>query len=161
MQQGFRRIRILYCYNFGSITDCSINWCTNYFFIHLVGSSGMIASIIGVVIVGSKGYRCDEASESFILCFRKLLHALNYVFITQFIEQNLQHMLFGTTVIGVILVPVIKKSLTNILVTTWPYRNCRLCKMGIRIINVDGNHQRYAINWTIYDCTSCSNYHFL
>ena len=84
----------------------------NYFLYPiLVGSSGMIASIIGVVIVGSKGVTdvMKPLNRSFYVS-AAIAIALNYVFITQFIEQNqAAHALFGTTVIGVILVPVIQK----------------------------------------------------
>ena len=84
----------------------------NYFLYPiLVGSSGMIASIIGVVIVGSKGVTdvMKPLNRSFYVS-AAIAIALNYVFITQFIEQNqAAYALFGTTVIGVILVPVIQK----------------------------------------------------
>ena len=84
----------------------------NYFLYPiLVGSSGMIASIIGVVIVGSKGVTdvMKPLNRSFYVS-AAIAIALNYVFITQFIEQNqAAYALFGTTVIGVILVPIIQK----------------------------------------------------
>ena len=92
----------------------------NYFLYPiLIGSSGMIASIIGVVIVGSKGITdvMKPLNRSFYVS-AAIAIGLNYVFITQFIEQNqAAYALFGTTVIGVILVPVIQKLLTIILVT--------------------------------------------
>ena len=62
----------------------------NYFLYPiLVGSSGMIASIIGVVIVGSKGVTdvMKPLNRSFYVS-AAIAIALNYVFITQFIEQN-------------------------------------------------------------------------
>ena len=84
----------------------------NYFLYPiLVGSSGMIASIIGVVIVGSKGVTdvMKPLNRSFYVS-AAIAIALNYVFITQFIEQgSAAYALFGTTVIGVILVPVIQR----------------------------------------------------
>ncbi len=84
----------------------------NYFLYPiLVGSSGMFASIIGVVIVGSKGVTdvMKPLNRSFYVS-AAIAIALNYVFIVQFIEQNqAAYALFGTTVIGVILVPVIQK----------------------------------------------------
>lgn len=84
----------------------------NYFLYPiLVGSSGMIASIIGVVIVGSKGVTdvMKPLNRSFYVS-AIIAIALNYIFITQFIEQSqAAHALFGATVIGVILVPVIQK----------------------------------------------------
>ncbi|MGY5149789.1 MAG: sodium-translocating pyrophosphatase [Candidatus Nitrosopumilus sp. bin_68KS] len=84
----------------------------NYFLYPiLIGSSGMIASIIGVVIVGSKGVTdvMKPLNRSFYVS-ATIAIGLNYVFITQFIEQSAAgYALFGTTVIGVILVPVIQK----------------------------------------------------
>ena len=81
----------------------------------LIGSSGMIASIIGVVIVGSKGVTdvMKPLNRSFYVS-AAIAIALNYVFITQFIDQSSTALaLFGTTVIGVILVPVIQKITDN------------------------------------------------
>ena len=77
----------------------------------LIGSSGMIASIIGVVIVGSKNITdvMKPLNRSFYVS-AAIAIALNYIFITQFIESTYTaHALFGSTVIGVILVPVIQK----------------------------------------------------
>ena len=70
----------------------------------LIGSSGMIASIIGVVIVGSKGVTdvMKPLNRSFYVS-AAIAIALNYIFITQFIDQSsTAYALFGTTVIGVI-----------------------------------------------------------
>jgi K(+)-stimulated pyrophosphate-energized sodium pump len=77
----------------------------------LIGSSGMIASIIGVVIVGSKNITdvMKPLNRSFYVS-AAIAIGLNYVFITQFIgESSTAYALFGSTVIGVILVPVIQK----------------------------------------------------
>jgi K(+)-stimulated pyrophosphate-energized sodium pump len=77
----------------------------------LIGSSGMIASIIGVVIVGSKGVTdvMKPLNRSFYVS-AAIAIGLNYVFITQFIGDSIaSYALFGSTVIGVILVPVIQK----------------------------------------------------
>jgi K(+)-stimulated pyrophosphate-energized sodium pump len=77
----------------------------------LIGSSGMIASIIGVVIVGSKNITdvMKPLSRSFYVS-AAIAIGLNYVFITQFIgDSPASYALFGSTVIGVILVPVIQK----------------------------------------------------
>jgi len=77
----------------------------------LIGSSGMIASIIGVVIVGSKGVTdvMKPLNRSFYVS-ASIAIALNYLFITQFIgDSPASYALFGSTVIGVILVPVIQK----------------------------------------------------
>ena len=80
----------------------------------LIGTSGMIASIIGVVIVGSKNVTdvMKPLNRSFYVS-AIIAIGLNFVFITQFIgESNAAYALFGSTVIGVILVPVIQK-ITN------------------------------------------------
>ncbi|MBA4458442.1 MAG: sodium/proton-translocating pyrophosphatase, partial [Nitrosopumilaceae archaeon] len=77
----------------------------------LIGSSGMIASIIGVVIVGSKNITdvMKPLNRSFYVS-AAIAIGLNYVFITQFIGDSMaSYALFGSTVIGVILVPVIQK----------------------------------------------------
>jgi len=77
----------------------------------LIGSSGMIASIIGVVIVGSKNVTdvMKPLNRSFYVS-AAIAIALNFIFITQFIgDSNTSYALFGSTVIGVILVPVIQK----------------------------------------------------
>jgi len=77
----------------------------------LIGSSGMIASIIGVVIVGSKNITdvMKPLNRSFYVS-AAIAIGLNYVFITQFIgDTPASYALFGSTVIGVILVPVIQK----------------------------------------------------
>jgi K(+)-stimulated pyrophosphate-energized sodium pump len=76
----------------------------------LIGSSGMIASIIGVVIVGSKNVTdvMKPLNRSFYVS-AAIAIGLNYVFTTQFINSSAAYALFGATVIGVILVPVIQK----------------------------------------------------
>lgn len=77
----------------------------------LIGSSGMIASIIGVVIVGSKNITdvMKPLNRSFYVS-AAIAIGLNFVFITQFIgESQSAYALFGSTVIGVILVPIIQK----------------------------------------------------
>lgn len=77
----------------------------------LVGSAGMIASIVGVVIVGSKGVTdvMKPLNRSFYVS-AGIAIALNLVFTIQFVGQTATaYALFGTTVIGVILVPVIQK----------------------------------------------------
>ncbi len=76
----------------------------------LVGASGMIASIIGVVIVRGRNITDVMAplNRSFYVA-AAIAIALNYVFVTQFVEGEAAHALFGSTVIGVLLVPVIQK----------------------------------------------------
>ena len=81
----------------------------------LIGSSGMIASIVGIVIVGSKGVTdvMKPLNRSFYVS-AAIAIGLNYVFITQFIGDSATSLaLFGSTVIGVILVPVIQKITDN------------------------------------------------
>jgi len=80
----------------------------------LIGTSGMIASIIGVVIIGSKNIKdvMKPLNRSFYVS-AIIAIVLNFIFITQFIgDSNVAYALFGSTVIGVILVPVIQK-ITN------------------------------------------------
>ena len=80
----------------------------------LIGTSGMIASIIGVVIVGSKNITdvMKPLNRSFYVS-AVIAIGLNFVFITQFIDESpAAYALFGSTVLGVILVPVIQK-ITN------------------------------------------------
>ena len=76
----------------------------------LIGASGMIASIIGVVIVGSKNITdvMQPLNRSFYVS-AAIAIGLNYVFTTQFLDSSASYALFGTTVIGVLLVPVIQK----------------------------------------------------
>ena len=77
----------------------------------LIGTSGMIASIIGVVIVGSKNITdvMKPLNRSFYVS-AGIAISLNFVFTNQFIgDSPAAYGLFGATVIGVILVPVIQK----------------------------------------------------
>ncbi len=77
----------------------------------LIGASGMIASIIGVVIVGSKNITdvMKPLNRSFYVS-AGIAISLNFVFTYQFIgDSTAAYGLFGATVIGVILVPVIQK----------------------------------------------------
>jgi len=77
----------------------------------LIGASGMIASIIGVVIVGSKNITdvMKPLNRSFYVS-AGIAIGLNFVFTNQFIgDSPAAYGLFGATVIGVILVPVIQK----------------------------------------------------
>lgn len=77
----------------------------------LVGTSGMIASIIGVTIVGSKNITdvMKPLNRSFYVS-AGIAIGLNYFFTQQFLgTSDASYALFGATVIGVILVPVIQK----------------------------------------------------
>ena len=76
----------------------------------LVGAAGMIASIIGVIIVRGNNITdvMDPLNRSFYVS-AAIAMALNFVFVTQFIGGESALPLFGATVIGVALVPVIQK----------------------------------------------------
>lgn len=77
----------------------------------LIGTSGMIASIIGVAIVGSKNITdvMKPLNRSFYVS-AGIAIVLNFVFTVWFVGDTLAaYALFGTTIIGVILVPVIQK----------------------------------------------------
>lgn len=77
----------------------------------LIGTSGMIASIIGIVIVRSKNLTdvMKPLNVSFYVS-ATIAIILNFIFTYYFIGQTITaYALFGTTVVGVILVPVIQK----------------------------------------------------
>ena len=77
----------------------------------LVGASGMIASIIGALSVGSKNITdvMKPLNKSFFIA-AGIAIVLNFVFMYYFLGQNpIAYALFGSTVIGVILVPVIQR----------------------------------------------------
>ncbi len=77
----------------------------------LIGTSGMIASIIGIVIVRSKNITdvMKPLNVSFYVS-ATIAIILNFIFTYYFLGQTtIAYALFGTTVIGVILVPVIQK----------------------------------------------------
>lgn len=77
----------------------------------LIGTSGMIASIIGIVIVRSSNI--TDVMKPLNLSFyvsATIAIILNFIFTYHFLGQTtIAYALFGTTVIGVILVPVIQK----------------------------------------------------
>ncbi|MCE9652584.1 MAG: sodium-translocating pyrophosphatase [Nitrosarchaeum sp.] len=77
----------------------------------LIGTSGMIASIIGIVIVRSTNI--TDVMKPLNLSFyvsATIAIILNFIFTYYFIGQTTTaYALFGATVIGVILVPVIQK----------------------------------------------------
>jgi len=77
----------------------------------LVGASGMFASIIGAVTVGSKNITdvMKPLNKAFYIS-ASIAIILNFIFMYYFLGQNsIAYALFGSTVIGVILVPVIQK----------------------------------------------------
>ena len=91
----------------------------------LVGASGMIASIVGVAIVGSKGVTdvMRPLNRSFYVS-AGIAIALNYAFATAFIGDGQAVIgLFGCTVIGVALVPVIQRITDRY--TSYKYRPVR------------------------------------
>src|SRR5574341_1643242 len=77
----------------------------------LVGTSGMIASIIGAATVGSR--KTSDVMKPLNIAFyvtATIAIALNFVFTYLFLGQTtIAYALFGSTVVGVILVPVIQK----------------------------------------------------
>jgi K(+)-stimulated pyrophosphate-energized sodium pump len=77
----------------------------------LIGSSGVIASIIGASTIGSKNVTdvMKPLSRSFYVS-AAIAITLNFIFAYIYLGQsNTTYALFGATVIGVILVPVIQK----------------------------------------------------
>lgn len=80
----------------------------------LIGASGLIASIIGTATIGPR--KMTDVMKPLNRAFyvsAAIAIALNFVFTNLFLGQTpLAYALFGTTVIGVILVPVIQR-ITN------------------------------------------------
>ena len=77
----------------------------------LIATSGMIASIIGTATIGSKNVKdvMKPLNRSFYIS-AAIAIALNFAFTKLFMgDSPLAYALFGTTVVGVILVPVIQK----------------------------------------------------
>jgi len=77
----------------------------------LIGTSGMIASIIGAATIGSKNITdvMKPLNRSFYIS-AGIAIALNFVFTYLYLGlSSLAYALFGATVIGVILVPVIQR----------------------------------------------------
>ncbi len=77
----------------------------------LVGASGIIASIIGTATIGSKDVAdvMKPLNKSFYIS-AAIAIALNFTLISLFLGQNkVTYALFGSTVIGVILVPIIQR----------------------------------------------------
>ncbi|MGQ0771722.1 MAG: sodium-translocating pyrophosphatase [Nitrososphaerota archaeon] len=77
----------------------------------LIGASGLIASIIGTATIGSKNVSdvMKPLNRSFYIS-AAIAIALNFAFTYLFIGQDrLSYALFGSTVVGVILVPVIQR----------------------------------------------------
>jgi len=77
----------------------------------LIGASGLIASIIGTATIGPR--KMTDVMKPLNRAFyvsAAIAIALNFVFTNLFLGQTpLAYALFGTTVIGVILVPVIQR----------------------------------------------------
>ncbi len=83
----------------------------NLLFPMLVGASGLIASIIGVATIGPR--KMTDVNKPLALAFyvsAAIAVALNFVFMYIFLgHTTLAYSLFGSTVIGVILVPIIQR----------------------------------------------------
>ena len=83
----------------------------NFLYPILIGASGTVASIIGALTIGSKNIKdvMKPLNISFYVA-ASIAIALNFVFTYLFLGQTpIAYALFGSTVIGVILVPVIQK----------------------------------------------------
>ena len=83
----------------------------NFLYPILIGASGMIASIIGAASIGTKKITdvMKPLTRAFFISAGVAI-ALNFVFTYLYLGQtNLAYTLFGCTVIGVILVPVIQR----------------------------------------------------
>jgi len=83
----------------------------NFLYPILIGASGMIASIIGAASIGTKKITdvMKPLTRAFFISAGVAI-ALNFVFTYLYLGQtNLAYTLFGCTVIGVILVPIIQR----------------------------------------------------
>ena len=77
----------------------------------LVGTAGMIASMIGAATVGSKNITdvMRPLNKSFFVA-AGIAIVLNFVFMYYFLgQETIAYALFGSTVIGVMLVPIIQR----------------------------------------------------
>ena len=91
----------------------------------LIGAAGMIASIIGTATIGSKTKDdvMKPLNRSFYIS-AAIAIGLNFVFTTIFLgNDKLAYALFGCTVVGVILVPVIQRITDNY--TNYKYKPVR------------------------------------
>ena len=88
----------------------------------LVGASGIVASIIGAATINSR--KIKDVMKPLNVAFyisAAVAIALNFIFARLFLgESDLTYALFGATVIGVILVPVIQKITDNF--TNYKYK---------------------------------------
>jgi len=88
----------------------------------LVGASGIVASIIGAATINSR--KIKDVMKPLNIAFyvsAAVAIALNFIFARLFLgESDLTYALFGATVIGVILVPVIQKITDNF--TNYKYK---------------------------------------
>jgi len=83
----------------------------NFLYPILIGASGVIASIIGAASIGTKNIKdvMKPLNKAFFISAGVAI-ALNFVFTYLYLGQtNLAYTLFGCTVIGVILVPIIQR----------------------------------------------------
>jgi K(+)-stimulated pyrophosphate-energized sodium pump len=83
----------------------------NLFYPMLIGASGLFASIIGIATIGPR--KMTDVNKPLANAFyvsAAIAIALNFVFTYLFLGQTqIAYALFGSTVIGVILVPVIQR----------------------------------------------------
>jgi K(+)-stimulated pyrophosphate-energized sodium pump len=83
----------------------------NLFYPMLIGASGLFASIIGIATIGPR--KMTDVNKPLANAFyvsAAIAIALNFVFTYLFLGQtHIAYALFGSTVIGVILVPVIQR----------------------------------------------------
>ena len=137
----------------------------NFAYPILIGASGLIASIIGTATIGTK--KITDVMKPLNISFyvtAAIAIVLNFVFTYIILGTSpIAYALFGATVIGVILVPVIQK-ITDYY-TNYKFKPVReiseSAKWGYASLTLNGNHKGITINWTIYDCTSCSNHHII
>ncbi len=83
----------------------------NFLYPILIGASGIIASIIGAASIGTKNIKdvMKPLNKAFFISAGVAI-VLNFVFTYLYLGQtNLAYTLFGCTVIGVILVPIIQR----------------------------------------------------
>ncbi|MDQ3853113.1 MAG: sodium-translocating pyrophosphatase [Thermoproteota archaeon] len=92
-----------------SIINISINPLVLYPI--LIGASGLIASIIGAMTITSRQIKDPMKPLNIAFIISALIAiVLNFVMTTMFFGNTvLAHALFGTTVVGVILVPIIQR----------------------------------------------------
>lgn len=83
----------------------------NLFYPMLIGASGLLASIVGISTIGPR--KIDDVNKPLARAFyvsAAIAIALNFIFTYFFLDHSaLSYAMFGSTVIGVILVPIIQR----------------------------------------------------